>query len=57
MRKDLAEFLDTIDSKQMIKLLSWIVAVAVSILVTSYYAYFQEVHWGFSPKQEVWGEG
>lgn len=56
MRKDLAEFLDTVDSKQMVKLLSWIIAVAASVLATTYYAYFQEFHGGFSEKQEVWGQ-
>lgn len=56
VRKDLADLLDTINSKQMIKLLSWIVAVAGAVLVTTYYAYIQEFHAGFSAKQEVWGQ-
>jgi uncharacterized membrane protein len=56
MKKNLAHFLDTIDSKRMVKALSWVVAGAGTCLVGAYFAYFLRFQSGFSEKQDVWGQ-
>jgi hypothetical protein len=55
-KKDLAHFLETVDSKKMVWVLSWVVASAAACLAAAYFAYFQEFHGGFSAKQETWGQ-
>lgn len=56
MNKDVAHFLDTIDSKRMVKLLSWVIAGAGACLASAYFAYFLRFKGSFSEKQDVWGQ-
>ena len=56
MKKDLAHFLETIDSRKMVRLLSLIVASAAAFLGAIYFLYFVEFHGGFSSNQEKWGQ-
>ena len=56
-KNDLAQTLDAINSKQLVKTLSWIVGGAFACIATAYFAYFIEFnHWSFSSKKEIWGQ-
>lgn len=56
MRKDLAEKLDSFRSKQLMKVLSWILGIAVILISGTFLAYFKQFHSGFSLDQGVWGQ-
>lgn len=56
VRKDLAEKLDSVKSKQLTKILSWILVVAAALIGGTFFAYFRHFHSGFSSDQDVWGQ-
>ncbi len=56
MRKDLVEKLDSVQSKQLTKVLSWLLMVAATLICVAFLAYFQHFHSGFSFDQSVWGQ-
>lgn len=56
MREQLNHFLDTLNTRQMVKVLSWVVGAALAFMALAYVMYFSRFHGGFSEKQDVWGQ-
>ncbi|TCS32906.1 hypothetical protein EDC30_11917 [Paucimonas lemoignei] len=56
MREQLNQFLDNLDTRQMVKVLSWVIGSALAFIVLAYVMYFSRFHGGFSEKQDVWGQ-
>jgi uncharacterized membrane protein len=56
MREELNRFLDTLDTRQMVKVLSWVIGSAMFCIALTYIMYFSRFHGGFSTKQDVWGQ-
>ena len=54
-KKDLKEKLQTMESDQLFKWLSWILVFAGSVTLIVFVSYFMHFNNGFSPKQEEWG--
>ena len=55
MREELNHFLDGVNSRQMVHILSWIVGTALAVIVIVYAVYFAQFH-GKAGDQAVYGQ-